>query len=244
MTRTTLSVLRGLFVGALFLVSSLVPAQARPLWVVDFVYLAEGQDLSAHDKFAADGSIIAGRYGIKRLLTFDRVPGYAHPGQIAPDRIDLWSLPSQAALEGWTNDPDRVWYEDLAGHILASQSSRYLAREHAILAMRPGRLHLIDILQFAGDMDRPAFDGYVAALTGAVHGRGGGAAATFGDVRHLSGPFGAINQLIVYDIVDQAALDILLADPDYRKIEARRGALFDRSATTRQLYRVSGPFDP
>lgn len=220
------------------------PSSARPLWLIDFVYLAEGNGLADHDEYVGNAVVIAKRHGIERRISLDRIAGFAYPGPIAPDRIDLWFVPDFEALTGWDNDPDWVWYADLAGNILDSQSSRYLANAKTISAMAPGHMYLIDILQFSPDIAASAFENHAADLARSNTVSGLGLAVGLGDVQHLTGPFGRVDWIHMYLIESPEALDKILADPNYRKGEARRRELLERNASARQLYRAQIRFQP
>ena len=220
------------------------PALAKPLWLVDFVYLAEGNGLAEHDEFVGNAEVIAKRHGIERRISLDRIAGFAYPGPIAPDRIDLWFVPDFAALTSWDNDPDWVWYADLAGNVLDSQSSRYLAQAKSISPMTPGQMYLIDILQFGPEIAAPAFENYAADLVRSSAVSGLKLSAALGDVQHLTGPFGRVDWMHMYFIESTEALDKVLADPNYRKGEVRRRDLLERNASARQLYRAQIHFEP
>ena len=225
--------------AVLLLALTVATAQARPLWLVDFVYLAEGHGPAEHDDFTENVAHIAARYGVHRLIGLERVAGFAHPGPIAPDRIDLWSLPDRAALTAWQNDPDRVWYEDLAGHILADRSSRYLALEETIGPIGPDGLYLVDIPRLRRGIDQAAAATYAADLARAGRPHGLAATASFAEISHISGPFGRVDALRLFHLPDLAVLDALLADPAYRQVETRRRDLYDFHGAARQLYRAT-----
>ena len=229
---------------ALLIWLSATAVAAQPIWVVDFVYLAEGHTLEDHDRFANDAAHFAARYGVVRRVTLDRVPGFAHPGPIAPDRIDLWSVPDEAALDAWRNDVDRVWYEDLGSFIMDGQSSRYAARDARVEGVAADGLHLIDILRFADGLDPGKLEAYLADLadTGGRHGLR--PAIAMGTVEHASGPFGRVDRLDIRGVPGAKALDRLLSDAAFRSVEKQRRALFDRGGTTRQLYRARSGFAP
>ena len=232
------------FALALIAILWAAPALAKPLWLVDFVYLAEGNGLAEHDEFVGNAVVIAKRHGIERRISLDRIAGFAYPGPIAPDRIDLWLVPDFAALTSWENDPDWVWYADLAGNVLDSQSSRYLAKARSISPMTPGQMYLIDILQFSPDIAAPAFENFAADLERSSAVSGLTLSAALGDVQHLTGPFGRVDWMQMYFVESTEALDKVLADPNYRKGEARRRELLERNASARQLYRAQIHFQP
>lgn len=229
---------------AVVLMLTVTAAQARPMWLVDFVYIAEGHTLAEHDAFTENTAHFAARHGVRRLISLDRVPGFAHPGPIGPDRIDLWSLPDRAALDAWRNDADRVWFEDLAGHVLASQSSRYLGREQAMAAIGPDGLFLVDIPRYREQADAAAVAAYAADLARAGQPHGVAAVATLGGIAHLSGPFGRVDLIRIWHLPGRAALDALLTDPAIRAVESRRRGLHDFGGSARQLYRATLEFHP
>lgn len=135
------------FLALFFLLPVTASAQDKQLYMLDFVFLNEGQSLAKRDAYNSLARPVASRHGVELMASFDAKLVMFGPKDL--DRFDLWTVPAPGAVAAWGNDPD---YKKMAAvsqevHDF-SQLTLYFAREVATPRVETDGLYYIEMMAF------------------------------------------------------------------------------------------------
>ncbi len=129
-------------------------SQGKQLYMLDFVFMNKGYNLSDRDKHNQNARPIAARHGVKLKASLDAKHMLLGPKGL--NRLDLWTLPHPSALGAWGKDPAYKKIEPNAKKIHDfNQLTLYLGKERMAAQIRSGNIYYVELLTF----DKRKFSG-------------------------------------------------------------------------------------
>ncbi|MEM7191067.1 MAG: hypothetical protein AAF439_15755 [Pseudomonadota bacterium] len=234
---------RFVLVGLLAIIAFPLAAASQngQLWMLDFVYLANGKTLADRDAYNETARPIAANHGAELQVTLDRMTGATGPllgGPLLPERLDLWTMQTVHGLQSWGTDPafQAILPRALEVHDM-QQLSVYLSQQFAMTEFADGSVYLVDTLTFpSGDVDTQAVSAYLNAFRTQAKVHQIELVAAFGNVRQASGGGPRFGWMSAFRVPSEQAWISLINDPAIADLEATRQQLVDTADSTRALY--------
>lgn len=220
-----------------FLLSSLslaslaaLPAAAQdagPVYMLDFVFLNDGQTLGDRDAYNNRSRPIAARYGISLIATLDPLTITMGPRTLA--RVDVWELPSVQAIGAWGDDADYVALrpEVLRVHDL-DDLTLYVASPVMAPAVVPGQVYHLELLTFSEDeWSREAFFSYIRAVDEIAATHGIRRNTSLANLNKLTGSGPTAQFFNLYAVPGANEYRAMGSDPRMTALTPERWRLFD-----------------
>ncbi len=210
----------------LFSVTSPARSQSDPIYMLDFVFLNDGQTLADRTAYNAKAAPIAARYGINLIATLDPLAITDGPQTLA--RVDLWTLPAPQALQAWGNDPDYVALRPDVDRIHNTHDlTLYLAEKISAPNVMPGTAYHLELLTFREESwDKQAFIAYMQEVDRIAATHGIARQASLSGLVRLTGSGPTANWFNLYSVPGPDEYTAMATDPAYRALDPQRLALF------------------
>lgn len=218
--------------GAVLAVSTIAGAahsqSTEPVFLLDFVVLNDGQEIAARNEYEAKVAVIAARYDVAAIHSYDVVAPIAGPLP-GVARVNVFEMPSLDALDSIFSDPDFTELDDIRP-IIHDMNALTLYIGHRTVDNGPVQngLVLVDLVVMAdgyGDADRDAYEAKVQPIA-AQYGATIEASFSIDQKMMGHGPDSPV-RLNLWRLQDSTTMQSIFEDPAFQALEEERQKLFD-----------------